>query len=209
MLIALVGWFVGFDGTFDFANIGDDYIKNNVPYVALRSWPALCGSLVVPLAFEILRELNYSLPACFLGAMLIVLGTKRSIAAKNVYFKYFPPIHRPFTLHFYAFVDNSLVAQSRLILLDSMLMFFMTLTVYCWVKFSKLRKESFTLKWWIWMFATGFSLGLVMGVKMVGLFTVASVGVAVLVDLWYLLDYRKTTPVRVWFLWCIKLNEIL
>ncbi len=91
--------------------------------------------------------------------------------------------------------DNSLVTQSRFILLDSMLMLFLTLTLFCWVKFAKRRREPFSVMWWLWLVATGASLGLVMGVKMVGLFTVATVGVAVLVELWYLLDVKQTPDV--------------
>ncbi|KAI9141340.1 O-mannosyltransferase [Paraphysoderma sedebokerense] len=162
LLFALVGILIGYDGHYNFANIGEDYVKNKVPYVQLRAWPALCGALVAPLGMEILRELGFSHWAVALAGLLIVF-------------------------------DNALIAQSRLILLDSMLMLFMTFTLYCYVKFSKQRKRPFSRLWWKWLVLTGTSLGLVMGVKMVGLFTVASVGVGVLVELWYLLHPSRTT----------------
>ena len=36
-------------------------------------------------------------------------------------------------------LDNAHVTQSRLILLDAMLIFFMTLTIYAYIRFRKLR----------------------------------------------------------------------
>ena len=87
--------------------------------------------------------------------------------------------------------DTALTTQSRMILLDSMLMLFCTMAIYFWVKFQTHRHEAFTLKWWTWLTLTGVGLALVMGVKMVGLFTVATVGIATLTDLWYYLDIKK------------------
>lgn len=37
--------------------------------------------------------------------------------------------------------DNSAVAQNRLIMLDSMLVFFMLCTVYCYIRFRKYRYQ--------------------------------------------------------------------
>lgn len=37
------------------------------------------------------------------------------------------------------FLDNAHIAQSRLILLDACLIFFMSLTMYAYIKFRKLR----------------------------------------------------------------------
>jgi len=51
--------------------------------------------------------------------------------------------------------------------------------------------REFSTEWWLWMIATGVSLASTLGSKMVGLFTFLTIGTAVLVDLWALLDYRK------------------
>ncbi|GKT46083.1 dolichyl-phosphate-mannose--protein mannosyltransferase 1 [Colletotrichum spaethianum] len=48
MLIALTGWLAGFNGDFDFKEIGKDYIEPGVPYVAMRMFPAVCGILLAP-----------------------------------------------------------------------------------------------------------------------------------------------------------------
>ena len=39
MLIALCGWLAGFNGDFDFKDIGKDYLEPGVPYVAMRMFP--------------------------------------------------------------------------------------------------------------------------------------------------------------------------
>ncbi|KAI8919634.1 Dolichyl-phosphate-mannose-protein mannosyltransferase-domain-containing protein [Entophlyctis helioformis] len=165
LLIALVGLIVGFDGHYLFENIGENYAENNVPYIALRLWCALCGAAIVPTVYLILREMGVSILGAAFGAMLIV-------------------------------VDNALITQSRLILLDSMLMFFCILAIYFWIKFYKQRHEAFSAKWWGWLAMTGVGLSLVLGVKMVGLFTVATIGIATIVDLWELLDVRRGLSLR-------------
>lgn len=87
--------------------------------------------------------------------------------------------------------DNALVTQSRLILLDSILLFFISASVYCWVKFRQQRYAPFRAEWWIWLALTGASIGAATSVKMVGLFTVAAIGVVTIIDLWELADWRR------------------
>ncbi|KAI8850085.1 glycosyltransferase family 39 protein [Chytridium lagenaria] len=80
---------------------------------------------------------------------------------------------------------------AALLILDSMLMFFGIWTIYNWVRFFKERQKPFSANWWIWLAMTGVGLACTLGVKMVGLFTIASVGIATLVDLWRLLDFKR------------------
>lgn len=87
--------------------------------------------------------------------------------------------------------DNALVTQSRLILLDSMLWLFCILAIYFWIRFRKLRHKSFSFAWWFWLATTGLGLAIVLGIKLVGLFTVASIGIATIVDLWELADIKR------------------
>jgi dolichyl-phosphate-mannose-protein mannosyltransferase len=118
LLLAGVGWLVGYDGHFLFETIGQDYAENNVPYIAFRIWCAFCGAAVIPVSFLIMKELGASVIACTLGALLLAFGF---IFTDNI--------------------DNALVAQSRLILLDSMLWLTGILAIYFWIKFRKLRHE--------------------------------------------------------------------
>ncbi|KAJ1920771.1 hypothetical protein IWQ60_006926 [Tieghemiomyces parasiticus] len=80
--------------------------------------------------------------------------------------------------------ENSLVTQSRLILLDSPLIFFTTLTVLMWTNFGRHFKQPFTCWWWTWLALTGLGLGLTVSCKYVGLFLVAAVGVATIKQIW-------------------------
>lgn len=95
--------------------------------------------------------------------------------------------------------ENALIAQSRLILLDSYLVFFTALTVFFWARFYNLDSEgrAFTEGWWRYLTLTGLSLGAVVSCKWVGLFTIAAVGAGTLRQLWLLLGNLKVTP-RMW-----------
>ncbi len=165
LLIAFVGWLVGFDGKFKFENIGDSYIDNSIPYIPLRSLSAILGTLTVPLMFETLRECNYSVFTCVLGSAIVAF-------------------------------DNAHVAETRLILLDATLIISVAASMYCYVKFTKMRKVPFTFHWYKWLFLTGVSLSCVISTKYVGVLTFFSVGIAVAIDLWNLLDYKAGLTLR-------------
>lgn len=74
MLITLAGWLAGFDGSFDFKEIGKDYLEPGVPYVAMRMLPALCGIAVVPTIFLTLKAAGCATATCLMGAGLIIFG---------------------------------------------------------------------------------------------------------------------------------------
>jgi dolichyl-phosphate-mannose-protein mannosyltransferase len=74
LLITLAGWLGGFDGSFDFKEIGKDYIASGVPYVAMRLFPAVCGILVVPTIFLTLKAAGCSTASATLAAGLIIFG---------------------------------------------------------------------------------------------------------------------------------------
>lgn len=155
-----MGWIIGFDGHFLFENIGESYIENNVPYVALRALPAMLGSLTIPVVFLIMWESGYSLPACVLSSGLMLF-------------------------------DNAHIGETRLILLDAVLVFSMALSILCYVRFYKCRHDAFGRKWWKWLLLTGVSLSCVISTKYVGVFTFVTIGSAVLIDLWNLLDVNR------------------
>lgn len=87
--------------------------------------------------------------------------------------------------------DNAHVGQTRLILLDATLVFFMALSVLSYIRFYKLRRTPFSRKWWKWLVLTGFCLSSVISTKYVGAFTFFSIGVPVAFDLWDLLDVNR------------------
>ena len=158
LLIAFVAWASGFNGSFDFKDIGREYLVGDdtpVPYVAMRSLCALMGIATVPLAYLTLRALSLRATTALVGAMMVTF-------------------------------ENALVTQSRFVLLDSPLVFFTALTTYAWVSFcNEEKRRPFSQPWWIWLSLTGLSLGCVVSVKWVGLFSIATVGICVLAQLWH------------------------
>ncbi|EFX03089.1 mannosyltransferase pmti [Grosmannia clavigera kw1407] len=88
-------------------------------------------------------------------------------------------------------LDNAHIGQTRLILLDATLVFAMACSILCYIRFYKLRHEPFSRKWWKWLILTGFALSADMSTKYVGLFAFVSIGSAVVIDLWDLLDIRR------------------
>lgn len=87
--------------------------------------------------------------------------------------------------------DNAQVIDSRLILLDATLILSVALTMLCYAKFSTYRHQPFTQWWWMWLIGTGAALSCVISTKYVGVFTYFTIGIAVIHELWALLDYKK------------------
>ncbi|KIL69243.1 glycosyltransferase family 39 protein [Amanita muscaria Koide BX008] len=160
LLIGMAGWFVGFNGQFLFENIGDSYTANHVPYVGMRAFLALLGSLTVPIVYAIMKESGYSTVIATFSAILILL-------------------------------DNAHISQSRLILLDAILLFFLSLTIYAYIRFRKLRHRQFTIEWYTWLVLTGTFMACTWASKVNGILAVFTIGIAVLIDLWDILDIKK------------------
>nr|XP_054502601.1 protein O-mannosyl-transferase 1 isoform X2 [Agelaius phoeniceus] len=69
-------------------------------------------------------------------------------------------------------LENSLITQSRFMLLESILIFFILLAVLSYLKFYNLQKHSaFSGSWWFWLLLTGVACSCAVGVKYMGLFT--------------------------------------
>lgn len=82
LLLTLAGWLAGFDGEFDFKDIGKDYLEPGVPYVAMRLLPAICGILLVPTMFLTLKAIGCRTSTAFMGACLIVFGKRKYVLRK-------------------------------------------------------------------------------------------------------------------------------
>lgn len=136
----------------------------NVPYVAMRMLPAILGVATIPISYLTLRALDCRATTALLASLFITF-------------------------------ENGMITQSRHILLDSPLIFFTALTTFLWVGFCNEDKhEPFTESWWTWLTLSGLSLGAVLSCKWVGLFTIATVGVSTLYQLWNLLGDLRVPP---------------
>lgn len=78
LLITLAGYLAGFDGEFDFKDIGKDYVEPGVPYVAMRLLPAICGILLVPTMFLTLKAAGCRTMTAAMGAGFIIFGESNS-----------------------------------------------------------------------------------------------------------------------------------
>ncbi|KAL0074666.1 Dolichyl-phosphate-mannose-protein mannosyltransferase-domain-containing protein [Phycomyces blakesleeanus] len=153
MLIALVAKLSGFDGVFDFKDIGKDYIESDVPYVPIRVFCGICGLLVVPIAYLTMRGSGHSVAAGLVVALMVCY-------------------------------ENGLIANNRLILLDPPLLFFTAATTLMWINFHNQKNKPFQFWWYTWLALTGLGLGLTVSCKWVGLFTIATIGVSTIKNLW-------------------------
>ena len=159
LLITLAAWLHGFRGDHSFREIGLEYLTapdmEQVPYVAMRSVSALFATLTVPLAYFTVRGLSMRPTSALLASLLVIF-------------------------------DNALTTQSRFILLDAPLVFFVAASLCSWVYFCQLdARNAFSRRWWAMLALTGVCLGLGLSCKWVGLFTMASVAMAVAVQMWY------------------------
>lgn len=142
-----------------------EYAPLHVPYIPMRLVGGLFGVSLIPVSYLTMRVMSLNPTSALLVALLVTF-------------------------------ENGLITQSRLILLDSPLVFFVALTTFLFQAFSvENTHRPFTRKWWVWLALCGLSLGAVLSIKWVGLFTVATIGVATLLQLWDLLgDLKISMP---------------
>ena len=208
---------IGFDGHYDFAEIGESYTENNVPYVGLRALPASLNVASVALIYAIMKQSGYTTLACALSSCMYIFG-KQNVKSlqylfNNISFKTTHSLHS--IVLFFSTALLFFICFWQCILIYDFLNWGIGTCILCGQSkggknaYARL-KSSFTAGWWIWMMAAGSSMAMtlryleiqevsvqedwffdVRSVKMVGLFIVGSIGVAVVVDLWNLLDVRN------------------
>lgn len=86
----------------------------------------------------------------------------------------------------YVLFDVGMVTLNQYILLDPILLCFMTASVMGMVKVSKAthNRQTFTTNWWSWLLFTGTMIACTISVKFVGLFVILLVGLHTINDLW-------------------------
>lgn len=94
--------------------------------------------------------------------------------------------------------DVGLLTLSQYILLDPILLFFISGSFMGSAKFNNCSKEPFSLKWWFWLSWTGVFLTCSVSVKFVGIFIVLLIGLRVINELWQILG-DLTNPITLFF----------
>jgi len=172
LLITLAGWVAGFDGNFDFKDIGKDYLEPGVPYVAMRLLPAIMGILTIPTMFLTLKAAGCRTMTAAMGAGLLIFENGLVTQSRLI------------------LLDSPLIICTA----------FTALAWTCFTNQHELGPErAFDASWWLWLVATGLGLGATVSVKWVGLFTIAWVGSLTIVQLWVLLGDTTTVTPRKWF----------
>ncbi|KAI8613977.1 hypothetical protein BC830DRAFT_1169815 [Chytriomyces sp. MP71] len=231
LLFAAAGLLGGYNSTFYFENIGDDYLASHVPFVTMRLLPALLGVLLVPVSYITLRnfewlyyvslEMNYASEydaggdtyglAIFTRVRRFVRKCEHSLEMQKTTTRESDNLRHPsikraviatvrgveYGICYGMAKSVNLISrrrQSRLILLDSGLIFFTGLTVMMWTDFLTNQETPFTFNWWYPLVMTGVSLGLAGSVKWVGLFLIATIGMSTLINLWSVLGDLRVSP---------------
>ncbi|KAK6353450.1 hypothetical protein TWF696_005414 [Orbilia brochopaga] len=172
LLITLAGWLAGFDGSFDFKEIGKDYLEPGVPYVAMRLLPAVLGICVVPTAYLTLKASGCSTIAAILAAGFITFENGLVTQSRLI------------------LLDSPLVCFTA----------FTALAWTSFMNQHAIGPASwFGPNWWFWLAASGLGLGATLSVKWVGLFTIAWVGSITVLQLWLLLGDTKNVSIQLWF----------
>ncbi|XP_053523727.1 protein O-mannosyl-transferase 1 isoform X4 [Artibeus jamaicensis] len=94
-------------------------------------------------------------------------------------------------------IENALVTQSRLMLLESVLIFFNLLAVLSYLKFNSQKHRPFSPSWWLWLMLTGVACSCAVGIKYMGVFTYLLVLGVAAVHTWHLIGDQDLSNVRV------------
>lgn len=121
LLMAFGAWLAGFDGSFEFDDIGLSYDKAGVPYRAMRMLPAVLGSLQVPLVYLILRETGVSNVVGAVCALCVLLDNAHVLQTRLIlldaplvlfmllslygYVKFYQARYVPFTPRWWAWLS--------------------------------------------------------------------------------------------------------
>lgn len=142
-----------------------DAYDNNVPFLAMRMVLALSGIGTIMLTYFMMRL------CCRSGSLV------------------------PWFVSVLVLIENSLVTQSRLIMLDLPLMFAQSVTMFGYKSFANQRP--FSGNWFLMLLLTGLGLGVSVCIKLTGLYTIAWVGILTIIQLWNILGDLEV-PISTW-----------
>uniref|UniRef100_A0AAY4AEE3 Protein O-mannosyl-transferase 1 n=1 Tax=Denticeps clupeoides TaxID=299321 RepID=A0AAY4AEE3_9TELE len=104
--------------------------------------------------------------------------------------------HTAFVASLLLLMENSLIVQSRFMLLESVLIFFLLLAMVSYLRFYKAPQWLVSSAGWAWLVLSGFACGSAVGVKYMGLFTYLLLLGLASVHMWQLIGDRNLSTVR-------------
>ena len=146
MFIGAMGYLSGYNGTFAFEKPGDLYLDHN--YLGMRVACTLLGAFLTPFSFLTVWEMTKSLTAASLAGALALFGEKVIAGMGKIIF----------CLNVFSFIfpsDIGMLTLNQYILLDPILLFFISGATYTMVKFRTYSDSPFSKTWWFWLFSTG------------------------------------------------------
>lgn len=152
---------------------------DSVPLKALRFLPCLFGSLIVPLTYRLALELKLNHKFAFLASLFTLLGKFNLIFPKNC---------ELIKSHPFFLTENSLLTQSKFILMDVILIFLATFGVYLFILFRK--SKIYSSKWHFYLITSCCFLSFAICVKFVGIIWLALCLTVALYDYWWLLPNK-------------------
>ncbi|MCL4122913.1 UNVERIFIED_CONTAM: hypothetical protein GTU68_050730, partial [Idotea baltica] len=109
-----------------------------------------------------------------------------------------------FLAAFLMIFDNALLAQSRFILMESMLLFFGTFGVLCVLKFRRFYHQPYSLAWFLYLGLGALSLSAAFCVRYYGIFTfLLSVGLLTK-DFWKMVGDRAVSDLQLFFHFLVR-----
>ncbi|XP_070164054.1 protein O-mannosyltransferase rt isoform X1 [Polyergus mexicanus] len=106
-------------------------------------------------------------------------------------------------------LDNTLLTQSRFVLMESILMQFSLLGLLCIVKFRKIMDRPTSASWWIWLILGIVNLTCAMCVKYVGFYSMVLAFFLIARDYWSLLPKRTLSNTMLWIHLLIRLVVLI
>lgn len=133
--------------------------------------------MIVPMSFSIVYDLTGSNEASLVAASYLLFG----IWYYNSHYTLHYSLHNQLSQ-----TDVGMLTLNQYILLDPILLCFMTASVLGMVKVTKATRagNAFKTRWWCWLLFTGAMLSCTISVKFVGLFVLLLVGLHTINDLW-------------------------
>ena len=85
LLYLAIAWLFGYDGNLITYDVGVSFVDARVPYLALRSLPALLSALTVSIVYLITWESGYGVPACVVAAGLVLFDNAQIAQTRLIY----------------------------------------------------------------------------------------------------------------------------